>query len=137
MLFRSRLDNGLIDFIKVQGDVYKKKPVSDDDVVFYDWIIDKTDVVRGLEIHLPPDHALLRSSIPLNNISQIESGCFVRLWFGNSREGDEQGKEAFGDIFFFGTDNNKLAIVVSLDAWLSMPQGKSLLVSLGLEKKDI
>jgi hypothetical protein len=129
----ARLDNHLADSICVQGSNYEKRPTSDDDLVFYDWIIDESDVVRGLEIHLPSGHPLLQSCVPLNEISQVETNCFVRLWFGTNRTGTPQGKEAFGDIFFFGAESNKLAIVVGLDSWLSLSQGKFLLASFGLD----
>ena len=125
-----RLHSSLTDFISVRGSVYKKRPEPDDAVVFYDWIIDDADCVRGLEIHLPPSHRLLQSDTPLNSISFIEIDCFVRIWFGKDRVGEAQGMEAFGDISFFGTDMNELAVVVGLDAWLSVSQRNSLLTSL-------
>jgi hypothetical protein len=129
-LLFARLESFLTDGISVQGRVYKNRPTSDSDLVFYDWIIDEADVVRGLEIHLPPEHPLLQSSVPLNSISCIEIDCYVRIWLGKNRVGSAQGKEAFGDIFFFGSNTNQLAIVVGLDSWLSPSQSNSLLMSL-------
>jgi hypothetical protein len=124
-LFFARLDYRSTDFINVRGVSYKKRAISENDVVFYDWIADDDDV-RGLEIHLPLDHPLLRSSVPLNSVSSIETDCFVRIWLSNTRAGVAQGKEAFGDIYFFSTDNNRVAIVVGLQSWLSSSQAASL-----------
>jgi hypothetical protein len=122
-----RLESGLTDSINVRGNVYEKRPVPDGEMVFYDWIIDDHDIIRGLEIHLPPDHPLFQSSIPLTTVSLIEARCFVRLWLGQNRGGKPQGKEAFGDMCFFATSTHRLAVVVGLDSWLSLSQRDSLL----------
>lgn len=129
-----RLDHPLLDSLTLHGTIYIRRPISGDEVVFYDWVIDETNTVRALEIHLPPDSALLQSSVPLNEVPLVETDCFVRIWFGDNRAGVAQGKEAFGGISFFGGGGNKLAIVLDLNSWLSPPERRSVLASLGLDE---
>jgi hypothetical protein len=85
-----------------------------------------------LEIHLAADHSLLRSQIPLKEISAVETNCFSRIWFSTSRAGQPQGLEAFDDLFFFETSESSLAIIVGLDNWFSNLQRKQLLADLDL-----
>ncbi len=100
----ARLDNASIEAISsisIRGKEYKKRTVPDDDPVFYDWIIDETEVVRGLEIHLPANHSLLQSSVPLNRISLIEIDGFLRIWFGDTRTGVPRAKRRSATYSFW------------------------------------
>lgn len=118
------------------GGIYTKRSYSEDDVVFYDWIIDERRIVRALELHLDPDDPLLYSCVPFEDIGAIDSDMFVRIWLSADRTGSPQGKEAFEDIWFFGTGAGALAVVVGLDSWLAASEAKALLAMLNLGPRD-
>jgi hypothetical protein len=104
-----------------------------EEVVFYDWIVDATTGVHALEIHLPPDHPLLKMRTPLSQLSYVDTDCFVRIWLTRHRSGVPAGKEAFGDLFFFQAEDCRLAIVVGIQEWLSSRERELLLSNLGRE----
>src|SRR5438067_1066985 len=106
----ARIDNGLSEVLHAHGSIYYKRPTLPGEIVFYDWIIDETDMIRGLEVHLPAGDPLFQSAIPLKSLSFVDTDCFVRVWFGKNRLGSPGGLEAFGDLTFFATENGRLAI---------------------------
>ena len=94
--------------------------------VFYDWIVDDSNVPRGLEIHLSPNDPLLRTPDDVSDHIVSESLPFFGVWLGGSRQGTPQAMEAFGDIEFFEDRSGNLAIVVGLDMWLTSDQKESI-----------
>ena len=98
-----------------------------EDIVFYDWLSDRDGSLCALEIHLPPDHPALATSTPFNKLRYVDTDCFPHIWLIERRECRELGKEAFGDIFFFGADDGRLGIVVGIDDWLSQQERDRLL----------
>ncbi len=132
-LFFVRTDDHVGETLYLQGRSYRERRIPDDDLVFYDWVIDEADVVRALEIHLAPDDPLLASAIPLQRIPGVETCGFVRIWLGSERIGTARGLEAFGDISFFGSESAHLAIRVGLGSWLSSSQADSILQRAALD----
>jgi hypothetical protein len=112
--------------ITTSGQLFTQRAT--EEVVFYDWIVDATTGVHGLEIHLPPDHPLLKMRTPLSQLPYVDMNCFVRIWLTRHRRGVPLGKEAFGDLFFFHAEDGKLAIVVGIQEWLS-PRERELLLN--------
>jgi hypothetical protein len=125
-------EDNIMDSISLEGVLYNNitsMVVGDDNVVFYDWLIDRSGNACGLEIHLSPND-LLFSGVRLNEISLVELNCFVRVWFSQKRNGIPQGMEAFGDIFFFRAKDNTLLVIVGLEDWLSPSQAQQLIANL-------
>ena len=115
--------------ITIANQLCQARKLNDDDIIFYDWLLDNNGSVCGVEIHINPDSNLIRSSSHLKNLHSVDIGIFPRIWFGQVRNGKPQGCEAFGDLYLFDTDNGDLAIVIDLSAWLSIPQAQQLIAT--------
>lgn len=125
------LEGPLLGTFRLEGFRFTQRPTSRD-VVFYDWIVDHTDAVRGLEIHLPPDAECVRTDTPFEQLPHVDADYFVRVWFSSVRGCFQLGREAFGDIFFYEADGRRLAVVVGVDEWLSQRERDRLLSDLGI-----
>ena len=116
--------------ISLGGFLFKRRTTAGE-VIFYDWIADRGGAIRGLEIHLPPDDPSLKTLTPLEQMGHVDTGCFMRIWLTEQRGCSPLGREAFGDVYFFGAEDGRLAIVVGIDDWLSPVERDGLLTDLG------
>jgi hypothetical protein len=104
--------------IDLDGRVFTHR-ATPEEIVFYDWLADSGSAVCGLEIHLPPEHPVLRTSTPFSLLQHVEVDYFMRIWLSERRSCLPLGREAFGDIWFFEAQDARLAIVFGIDDWLS------------------
>jgi hypothetical protein len=117
------------EFLEAEGCTFRRRMPARD-IVFYDWIADRNGAIRALEIHLPMDDPCLKTATPLDQLPHVDVDGFARFWLLGAQDCTELGYEAFGDIFFFGAADGRLAIVVGLVDWLSDRQRNQLLSDL-------
>ena len=100
--------------------VYSKQVLPEDELLFYDWIIDAESPV-ALEIHVSTgDRAYnyLNSSMPLVSRSYVEIDPFPQIWLTDHRQGIPAGLEAFGDLLIYHDATGNVAIGAGC-SWLS------------------
>jgi hypothetical protein len=117
--------------IDLNGQSFTLRQIGEESV-FYDWFASPTGVIQALDIHLSATHPVLRTSVSVLSLSHVDTRCFFVLWFTPRRDAAGIGKEAFGDIYFFGGPDEELAILVGIHDWLSPMERASLLREFGL-----
>jgi len=106
----------------LNGTCYRERQVPPDEPVFYDWLLGANHEVVGLEIHVSIDDAIILSKPPLCELQYVTKGPFPQIWLTGIRHGIAAGLEAFGDIAFFASEEDHLAIVVGVDQWICPAQ---------------
>ena len=90
---------------------------SNDSLIFFDWIRDRSGNIVGMEI-LPSSH----DSIWLGDFCRTLTGAshgFVDIMFTPTIDARPDGTQGFGDIYFYRAELHKWLVVVNMKSWLN------------------